>query len=280
VLEASGVAVSGRAFLVIFDNIRRVARIDRALAPGSRKHGWLGPLRDGEGYEDVAYSAAQRRLYLLVEARKHPDGTYKAQIEECDESGRTRARGWVEMPFEKRNRGFEGLAQVRSRGREYLLALCEGNKCRAGRKGREPGGGRIHVLEKHGRRWRSTARIKLPRRAAFEDYSALAVRGNRIAVISQQASQLWLGSLRTRDWTIAGAGRVYDFPRSKKGKRQYCTVEGIAFLSPTTFVVVSDAAKPDDHRRCGKKAQSIHVFRLPGTARSAGRTARSRSRNG
>jgi len=263
VLEASGVIAHQHFFLVVFDNLQRVGRIHRSLQPGD-KHGWLGPLRRGEGYEDIAYSAATRRLYLLIEAQKHPDGTYRAQIEECDQDGRAKARHWVDVSFEKRNRGFEGLTVVRRNGREYLLALCEGNRCRAGRKGRRPGGGRIHVLEKHRAGWRSVARIKLPRRAAFEDYSAIDLRGNRLAVTSQQTSQLWLGILSARDWTIAGPGRVYAFPRTKKGKRLYCGVEGIAWLTPSSFVAVSDAAKPDDPKRGRKKSQSIHLFKLPG----------------
>jgi hypothetical protein len=262
VLEASGVVAKGRDFFVIFDNLKRVARIDRDLEPGSTKHAWLGAARKGEGYEDIAYSATRRRFYLLIEAEKHPDGTYKAAIDECSEAGRFLGRSWVDIPFEKRNTGLEGLTLVRWRGREHLLALCEGNRCRAGRKGRERGAGRIHVLQKQGARWTSTARIKLPRRAAFEDYSAVSLRGDRIAVISQRTSRLWLGILRRRDWTIAGAGRVYDFPRTKKGKRLYCTVEGICWLSPNTFVVVSDLAKKKDRDRCRKTSQSIHIFRL------------------
>ena len=263
ILEASGVVAKGRDLFVIFDNLKRVARLDRDLEPGSARHAWLGAARQGEGYEDIAYSAARRRFYLLIEAQKHVDGTYKALIEECSEAGRFLGRTWVDIPFEKRNTGFEGLTAVEWRGREYLLALCEGNRCRGGKKGREPGGGRIHVLQKRGGRWQSTACIKLPRRAAFEDYSAVAVRGTHIAVISQQTSRLWLGVLRCSDWTIPRAGRVYDFPRTRKGKPRYCTVEGICWLSPTRFAVVSDAAKPGEGKRCRKTAQSIHIFSLP-----------------
>jgi uncharacterized protein YjiK len=268
VLEASGVVAKGRDFFVIFDNVKRIARIDRDLEPGSKQHAWLGAARQGEGFEDIAHSAKRRRFYLLIEAEKHPDGTYKAAIEECNEAGRFLGRSWVDIPFEKRNTGFEGLSAVRWRGREYLLALCEGNRCRGGRKGRKRGGGRIHVLQKRGALWRSAALIKLPRRAAFEDYSAVALRGNRIAVISQRDSRLWLGVLRRGTWTIAGSGRVYEFPRNKKGKRLYCTVEGLSWLSPKTFVVVSDLAKPDHRGRCQKRAQSIHIFTLPGRSKN------------
>jgi hypothetical protein len=263
VLESSGVVARGRDCFVIFDNVKRVARIDRDLVPGSVRHSWIGRARAGEGYEDIAYSPHTKRFYLLIEAEKHPDGTYKAVIDECDERFEDRRRSWVDFPFEKRNTGFEGLSALRWQSRDYLLALCEGNRCRSGRKGRKPGGGRIQVLQKRAARWKPVAQIKLPGRVKFEDYSALAIRGDRIAVVSQTTSQLWLGTLRRSDWTIAGRGRLYDFPRTKKGKRQYCTVEGVSWLSANTFVMVSDLSKRGYPPRCGRQDQSIHIFRLP-----------------
>jgi hypothetical protein len=263
VLEASGVLARGRDCFVIFDNVRRVARVERSLLPESRRHAWLGRARGGEGYEDIAYSPRLRRFYLLVEAEKHPDGTFKAAIEECDEAFRPKGRRWIDFPFEERNRGFEGLAAVRRRGQDYLLALCEGNRCRAGKEGRRPGGGRIQVLRRGGALWRPVATIELPRDLEFEDYSALAIRGERIAVVSQEASQLWLGTLRPGDWTVAGAGRCYDFPRTGKGKRLYCTVEGVDWLTDDTLVAVSDLSKKDHPGRSERKDQSIHVFALP-----------------
>ena len=261
VLEASGVLASGRDYFVIFDNVRRVARIGRSLTPGASRHAWLGRPRSGEGYEDIAYSPHQRRYYLLIEAEKHPDGTVKAVIEERDEEFQFKGRRWVDFSFEERNTGFEGLSAVRWRGHDYLLALCEGNRCRAGKKGRRPGGGRIQVLERRGKVWRTVATIKLPRRVKFEDYSALAIRGERIAVASQRTSRLWLGTLRRGDWTIDGAGREYDFPRTRKGKLLYSTVEGISWLSDETFVAVSDLTKEGHPGRCEAKDQSIHIFR-------------------
>jgi hypothetical protein len=263
VLEASGVLAKGRDCFVVFDNVRRVARVERGLAPGAARHAWMGRARSGEGYEDIAYSPHLGRFYLLIEAEKHPDGTFKSVIEEYDEAFRFQARRWVDFPFEERNTGFEGLSAVRWRGHDYLLALCEGNKCRAGKKGRRPGGGRIQVLERSGKVWRPVATIKLPRRVKFEDYSAVAIRGQRIAVISQQTSRLWLGKLRRSDWTIAGPGRVYDFPRTRKGKILYSTVEGISWLADDTFVAVSDLAKEGYPGRTEPKDQSIHVFRVP-----------------
>ena len=169
--------------------------------------------------------------------------------------------------FEKRNTGFEGLSAVRWKGRDYLLALCEGNRCRAGRKGKRPGGGRIHVLQRAGTMWKSMTRIALPPSVKFEDYAAVAIRGSRIAVVSQQTSRLWIGTLRFSDWTIAGKGKVYDFPLTKKGKPKYCTLEGLFWLSPSTFVMVSDLVKGPYPRRCSKKDQTLHIFKLPRASR-------------
>jgi hypothetical protein len=263
VLEASGVIARGAHYYVIFDNVRRIARIHRRLEPGSKQHSWFGPKREGEGYEDIAFSRSTRRFYLLIEAEKHPDGTYKALIDECDEAAQYQRRRWVDVAFEKRNTGFEGLSAVRWRRQDYLLALCEGNRCGAGRAGRKPGGGRLHVLQRSGTLWKSVALIKLPKTVEFEDYSAVSVRKRRIAVLSQQTSRLWIGTLRFGDWTIVGEGTTYDFPRTKKGKRRYGSLEGVCWLTDRSFACVSDLSKPDAKKRYRKTDQSIHVFTLP-----------------
>lgn len=113
VLEASGVVAKGGDYYVIFDNVRRVARIDRGLSPVSKRHAWLGPRLSGDGYEDIAYSPHLKRFYLLVEAEKHMDGTYKGLIDECDETGRLKGRHWIDFTLPTRNTGFEGLSAVR-----------------------------------------------------------------------------------------------------------------------------------------------------------------------
>ena len=68
VLEASGVVAKDGDYYVIFDNVRRMARVDAGLVAGSRAHGWFGQRRGGDGYEDIAYSPQTRRFYLLIEA--------------------------------------------------------------------------------------------------------------------------------------------------------------------------------------------------------------------
>ena len=136
VFEASGVIANGTDCFVVLDNVRRVVRIASHLRPESDDHEWIGAARQGEGYEAVTFSRGTGRFYLMIEAQKHPDGTFKGAIEEYDKRWRFKRRRWVDLPFKKRNTGFEGLASVEFRGQHFLLALCEGNNCRCGRKSR------------------------------------------------------------------------------------------------------------------------------------------------
>ena len=181
VFEASGVIVVKSDCFVVLDNIRRVARIDASLRLDSERNQWVGARRSGEGYEAVSYNPKLRRFFLMIEAEKHADGTYKAIVEEADARWRFKGRTWVDFAFEARNTGFEGLAAVESGGRNYLLALCEGNKCRRSRKKLEHGKGRIHVLQRRQGMWHPVAVIKLPGHVSFQDYAGLALRGDRIA---------------------------------------------------------------------------------------------------
>ena len=85
---ATGSQSKGADYYVVFDNVRRIGRSHRSLKSGSPRYSWFGPKRQGDGYEDIAFSQHTHRFYLLIEAEKHPDGSYKALIDECDESGR------------------------------------------------------------------------------------------------------------------------------------------------------------------------------------------------
>ncbi len=262
VYEASGVIAVGTHCFVALDNVRRVARVETHLRPDSGDHRWVGRARQGEGYEAITYSRARRRFYLMIEAQKHPDGTFKGAVEEYDEDWRFKGRRWVDFSFEKRNTGFEGLASLEWRGHHYLLALCEGNKCRDSHSRKKHGQGRIHTLERRGAMWKPVARIKLPENVNFKDYAGMALSGDRIAVVSQESSRVWVGRLRRGQWAVAGKGRVYDLPRTKKGKKRYFTVEGISWLSPRTLVAVSDLVKKRHPTRGTKTDQSIHIFRI------------------
>ena len=171
---------------------------------------------------------------------------------------------WLDFAFESDNKGFEGLAVVTKNDTTYLLALCEGNDCKAGCEGKEVGGGTIQVFEKKKKKWKLTRSIKLPRTLQFVDYSGLDISAdNTLAVTSQESSALWVGKLDINAWKVQDGGTIYTFPKSKKGKITYCNIEGVSWISKDQLVVVSDAKKKSQPKACKKKEQSIHIISLP-----------------
>ncbi len=262
--EASGVcAVDGQLY-VIFDNTPHVARLPLPPWPGGPHAELIRQRGETVGYEDVAYDPRARRFHLLIEADVFQPGIFQARVESYDHDFRYQESAWVNFPLERANKGIEGLTQVERDGRQYLLALCEGNKCRGGPLGRRPGGGRIHVLERSRDRWEPVANLKLPKAVRFEDYASLDLVEGRMAVVSQMTAALWVGVLRPGEWAFEDDGQVYTFPTDAAGEAVYCNVEGVAWLSERQVVVVSDRARPGEQsKKCRDKDQSIHVFNLP-----------------
>lgn len=253
-LEASGVALTGPSIaLVVFDNLNQIASIDVSLKGSPRNALWPAPSL-GAGFEDVATDRQTGTTFALIESVEDTDGSLRGFIAEYDRDRRLRQCARLSGRFEKANKGFEGLAHARYQGREYLYALREANWRSSGLRR-----GRIDVFARRRGIWKESHRIALPKEARFEDYSALAIRDGRIAVVSQQSGRLWVGELEERTQTVTrGSGAVYRFP----GK-DYRNVEGIDWLTKDTLIAVSDRVKKDQPLRCAGTDQSIHIFRIP-----------------
>jgi hypothetical protein len=265
-LEASGVLGGEGCFWVIFDNAADVGRIGPELSAGAAGNGLIRQDRGPRaGFEDIAHDAAAGRFFVLVEARARRRG-FMAEVQEYDQDFAYQGRAWLDFPLDGPNKGLEGLTCVRRQDRSYLLGLCEGNRCRDGEEGRRPGGGRIQVFERGRRHWDRVATIRLPVELPFEDFSSLAVAGDRIAVVSQESSALWVGRLQRSGWELADRGAVWGFPPDPEGRTVYCNVEGVSWVSTDRVVVVSDRAKRNGRQDecCRAKDQSIHVFTIPG----------------
>jgi hypothetical protein len=266
--EASGVVLKDGTFYVIFDNTPHIAAIPK-LAPGADSR-LIKPEGDHDaGYEDIAYDPATDRFFLLIEALPHDDG-FLARIREYDSAFSRSSTDWLPFPFDRPNKGLEGLTCLSRADEMYLLALCEGNRCQAGAEGRKPGGGRVQVFRKGRHQWHHEASLRLPKTAWFEDYSSVAVAGDRIVVVSQSSAAVWLGTLDPSDWAVVDAGRICRFPGDAEGRTLYGNVEGIAWLTPGQIPVVSDKAKAEQPPRCRAKDQSIHLFSIPPVPEAAG----------
>ena len=258
--EASGVLVKDRHYFVVFDDRTEIARFSDDLQPNGT-NGLFGMAHAVCGYEGITYNVAKRRFYLLVEARKHARGRYRALIVEYDDGFRYLKERPVDFPFESSNKGFEAVAHVRRDNKDYLLALCEGNKCKCGAKGRKPGGGRVQVFEKSRNQWSHSDTIALPTTLPFVDYSGMSIDDGCVAVVSQVNSMLWVGRFDEDGWKWHDEGQLYEFPRSDDGTIRYGNIEGVAWITRTRIVTVSDRRKknqPDEN--LSEKDQSIHIF--------------------
>src|ERR1700751_698678 len=206
-LEASGVLAKDGLFYVIFDNLPHIAcigpELDRAA---SDNHVIVQEEGQRRRFEDIAYDPRSGRLYMLIESLRRGRSKFMAAVQEYDADFRYIGSSWLDFPLDRRNKGLEGLACVHREGQTYLLALCEGNRGKGGAEGRIPGGGRIQVFRRGRRSWHRVGKIRLPETVLVEDYSGIAVTGDRIAVISQASSALWLGHLAPDGWQVMDAG--------------------------------------------------------------------------
>ena len=250
--EASGIALHNGALRVVFDNSTDIAEVDLGLSTAA-----LGPgTKSASQYEGI--TVATRPAPTTYVVKEGGPGSHSA-ILTLDEEGRVLTTEPTDVTSTDKGKGLEGVAWLDDI--ERLLVLCEANSCGTG-DGRA-GHGLIKSLRHEGGAWWTETTLALPALADFEDYSDLAVLADgdgryQVAVLSQQAAALWLGSLTTRPLALSRAGAVHAFPKAA-GKTQYCSLEGVTFLDRTTFALVSDRLKGDVG--CSK-AEALHVFAL------------------
>lgn len=253
--EASGVVARGASLFVAFDNMTRLGIVSQDLSEAS--------LTDGKdsssNYEGITVDDYGTEHFYVIEEMDEQRG----RVAVFDATPTFVKDEWTDVAFAG-HWGFEGVAWFRRDDRDYLLALCQGNSCTD--DSQHTGNGRIQVLLQTDETWQSTATLSIPSKADFEDYSDIALRNRAdgtaaLAVVSHRSSALWLGELAFDPLRITGPGEVYHFPRVGGVTPAYCTIEGVSFLSETTFAVVSDRAEAGED--CVGKDQSVHLFALP-----------------
>jgi hypothetical protein len=184
-------------------------------------------------------------------------------VQQHDSDGAYLSGAVVDIRLAADNKGLEGLTCLHRGGQTYLLGLSEGNHRKGGEAGRRPGGGRIHDFSFGQEVWQHVGVIRLPKDVPFEDYASVAVAGDRLAVVSQESSEVWIGTISLLGFDITDDGMIFGFPRDEDGHKVYCNVEGICWVG-NQLVCVSDKAKKDEHeRRCRDKDQSIHLVNVP-----------------
>eukprot|EP00919_Chromeraceae_sp_WS-2016_P065957 GHVR01156027.1.p1 GENE.GHVR01156027.1~~GHVR01156027.1.p1 ORF type:complete len:317 (+),score=84.54 GHVR01156027.1:184-1134(+) len=315
--------VKGESFYVVCDSSWGIGKFDRELQPFSPSNFEIFSPDTAEDKEDSQWEALvyddRDDVFFMIQEAVEVDTTnhggkqkkehFHAIVQEAkiEKSGGElkvteykKLRECVtEKVFPSGNKGFEGAVGLRSKsGSLLILALCEGNYCEGGNKGRQVGNGRLVLMEKKMKKkekkdkkekkekkekeeeeeeeecvWETLSEIKIPAEANFVDYSGVAVRGDTIAIVSQESSALWLGkieldedgSVDPKEVKVKGPGKVYYFPRDDDCRVVYCNIEGIDFVNDNTIVAVSDKMKGGGRQdfRCAAKDQSIHIFHLP-----------------
>ncbi len=255
--EASGVVAAGGTLYVASDNATAVAAIDTSLSDGT-----LGPGDATESQYEAITTTDDGRFFAMVESADETDT--RGKVVELDATTAVLSTAFTDVSFEHANKGFEGVAWLRVAGTEYLLALCENNDCADDDS--TPGKGRVKLLALVSGVWTTQATLKLPSSVAFLNYSDLAIQPNpdgsyAVAIVSHKSSAMWLGRLSPASWTLNGPGTFYVFPRASDGAVQYCSIEGVTFLGPSVFAMVSD--KADGSAGCSAEEESIHVFQAP-----------------
>jgi hypothetical protein len=254
-LEASGVYLLNNNLYVVLDGRKKILKIDYNLSPNSKKNKIYAAKH--KGHEDITFNPNNNFFYTIVEAIKN-NGVYKGKIIKYTENFVYVDEKWINFEFCCSSKGFEGLAYINRKNKNYLLALCEGNYCSSGKQGKKKGGGRIQVLKETKKYWKPIKQIKIPSSVKFEDYAAIALRNNKVVILSQKESKLWIGRLSPTKFKLLNEGKCYNFQNNKQGKT-YKYLEGVDWINNKKFVCVSDANKEN---KKNKYDQSIHLFEL------------------
>jgi hypothetical protein len=111
------------------------------------------------------------------------------------------------------------------------------------------------------------AEISLPKWLPFEDYAAIKVHGEYVAVASQASAMVWIARVRPGFPVEFEEGGLFEFPRDPAGRVVFCNVEGITWGGPQLIVAVSDRTKASKQDVCCEEHdQAIQVFRVPTAA--------------
>lgn len=265
--EASGIYLKDDFLHIIFDNDPHLLRLKLDWHHVGVEPVLLDLNGTGAGYEDITYQSSTNRWYCLIEAAETRSGVFMPRIDEFDESFTFIKSYWLNFPLKAGNKGFEGLSALRYAGSDYLLGLCEGNNCKGGNAGSQPGKGHIQVFKLVAENWEHVGTIRIPKSVQYKDYSSLDFRNGYLTVLSQASSAMWVGRLRAERASLTDLfedeGQLFLFPRDDKGQIMYCNMEGVTWLGNDRLAVVSDKGKAGQPGRCARKDQSIHLFKLP-----------------
>lgn len=214
---ASGVTGSAAGVLLVEDDlgIYRLRGATATLWAGPDVHEALGDL------EGITASEDGRRVWVLSE-----EGGTLIELRVGARRPRVNRTARLARPGSTKNKGFEGLAFAPGRlsptGRDAIIAVHE-HKPR-----------RVCVFD--ARTWQQTHDLKLPpaAKAVLDDLADVAVdpRSGRLLLLSEQSRRLGLVRVEGEALELES---TFDLPLTGDERP-----EGLAFLSPSRLVVVTE----------------------------------------
>jgi hypothetical protein len=286
--EASDVILVDNEFYIVCDSSWMVTKASNNLPILSTSNIQIEADPDYVKDEDSQFEAIfydqQEGFFLVRETVDLGDGlgstgtypsvTYQVELDENGTSYTVLEVCTSEYLFKDANKGIEGALGLRgSDGELYMLGLCEGNQCESGGA---IGKGIVLIMsrsydEEGTCTWKTIREMSIPSSVQFDDFAAISLRGTTVAIVSQEDSKLWIGSM-TMDKNgnfdpdnseLIDNGLRYSFPVNDNCDIIYCNVEGFAWIDDVRFVSVSDQMKSSSNYRCLNKDQSAHLFSFP-----------------
>jgi hypothetical protein len=261
-LEASGIYKLNDFYYLVFDNISAMVSFNTSFDKKTVK--WIST-NPSSGFEGITFHKKKNSLLIIEEAslEKEP----KAYIHEYN-LGTNYLSNPVLVPFPLVDRkGFEGIAYFDFQGQDYLALLLEKKKYLHPTSGKK---GNLFILKQENSGKWSEYSFESLKKIGFKDYSDIAIFQNKVAIVSQKSSSVWIG-----DWNFPNLdfshGKVYHFPlinqkgeHNPKGEKGYCNVEGVTWVDSNTLAFVSDRQKKTKRKTiCSFKEEMIHIFRIP-----------------
>ncbi len=248
-LPVSGITLVADACYLVFRDRRDVVRCQVQPPHPSRTLRWFrqAPCTSPAGYAGLTFDPEQSRFYALVDATPAADGAFWPCIDAYDDGLRFVERRLLDFPLKGGHAGFAGFSSITRGQQNYLLVLCGGHKCKHGKAGRKPGGGRIHVFRQGTSRWEHVRRINLPKSLQFAGFGSMALHEDRLLVVSQGSPELWIGHLTTDSLDLADEGAVYEMPHDEQGDPLIGTVTAATWIHPQHILATTTGPTPQLH---------------------------------
>lgn len=245
-LPIGGICLVEEACYLVFRDRRDVVRCRVQPPHPNRTLRWFrqAPCPAQAGYAGLTFDPTQRRFYALANAVLGNDSTSRPSIDAYDDSLRFVERRAIDFPVKTDHPGFVAVRWASYDGRDYLFALCSTYKCRSGKAGRKPGGGRVHVFRQGPTRWEHVRRFNLPKYVLFDGFTSMDLRGDRLVAAAHNAPLLWIGQLASDNLDLLDEGAIYELPHDEEDYPLANAITSTTWLDNYTLLATTDGPTP------------------------------------